>query len=155
MTAAVARPGRRMPSAARIAEYWEDRFADGSGPFVVDWGEPSCFGCDRMVRAFSTRYLERAHLVDRCRDGLDGEQNLVLLCGLCHALMPSFGPGEGDEALAWVLRGGATPTIIMRVRAMGLGDELSADDLRDAVHAVIAQLGVEVGLRRAAEVGGG
>jgi hypothetical protein len=107
------RPQR--PKLARIWDivtYWEPQ-----GVFPILIGEPACFACEirvplppenewgnqkRWDRA--SRWLERGHLVNRCRDGLDGVQNLVPLCHRCNKLMPIF--GDGPSAIAWVLRGG-------------------------------------------------
>jgi hypothetical protein len=54
----------------------------------------------------SSSYLERAHLITRVFDGLDGPQNLAPLCGSCHRYQPSFEPGQEQEALDWVVAGG-------------------------------------------------
>jgi hypothetical protein len=48
---------------------------------------------------------ERCHLIDRVLGGLDGPQNLVLLCRACHGQMPSFAPEDEMAALAWVVGG--------------------------------------------------
>lgn len=61
---------------------------------------------DRPVKCWrccSSGCLERAHLIDRSRDGLDGPQNLALLCASCHKMMPSFGPGEEDAAREYAM----------------------------------------------------
>jgi len=74
------RPRRKTPSVKRIAEFWEcetDR----------------CCKCRGFFKG-----LERAHLVDRCYGGLDGVQNLALLCWECHGMMPSFKPEREDDA---------------------------------------------------------
>jgi 5-methylcytosine-specific restriction endonuclease McrA len=76
---------------------------------------PHCFRCGetfmldgpvspRYQWDNSAGYLERAHLVDRSRGGLDGPQNLMPLCHRCHKAMPSFDPGEGPDAIAWIRR---------------------------------------------------
>lgn len=88
------RPPRKYVKHTKIVEYWAGRglLSDGM------W--PACMGCAHGVDDWSR--LDRAHLVDRCRDGLDHEPNLSLLCGRCHKVMPSFGPDEGDAAIQWV-----------------------------------------------------
>lgn len=134
-----ARPKRKMPSLTKIVEYWEKRFPI-DGLFLVDWGEPACFGCNRMAPAFSPRYFERAHLVDRCRDGLDLESNLVPLCGACHAVMPSFGPKDGAAAIEWVHKGGMVPLVIARAQAMGVTSDSSLEEMSAAVEDVIRDL---------------
>lgn len=82
---------RKMPSAEAVAAYHETQgnLRDGL------W--PACFGCAGGKDSWGE--LERAHLIDRAFGGLDGPQNLVLLCWRCHREMPSFRPG--DEAFAW------------------------------------------------------
>lgn len=69
-TSTLARPGRRMPTAVKIARYWL-----GAGPFAVDMDRPACFGCGQ--REAEWRHLERAHLIDRMCGGLDHEANLA------------------------------------------------------------------------------
>jgi hypothetical protein len=104
------RPGRRMPTCWAIADYWADR-----DEFDVDLDEPHCFRCGKVAPSGEDddidlrwkragNYLARAHLVDRYPYGLDGCQNIVLLCGACHDDMPCFQPAEkaGEAAIAWV-----------------------------------------------------
>lgn len=83
------RPKRRMPSMKRLLEYRNIK-------------EPHCQKC---LVPMPVDHLERAHLIDRCYDGLDGAQNLAALCGWCHKQMPSFYNGDEDEAMRWL----ATP----------------------------------------------
>ncbi len=110
------RPSRRMPKLWVIASYWAEHGTFGE---VYLSGAPYCFGCRKHVPVRrivfktpverwnkSSLLLDRAHLVDRWNGGVDGPQNLVPLCYACHKLMPSFGPGEGQEAIAWVQAGG-------------------------------------------------
>lgn len=87
------RPGRRMPTLSRIAAYH-------GLP-----AEPACVRCKWVApcgtwRAAS-RYLERAHIIDRVFDGLDGPQNLAPLCHGCHKDQPIFRPGDEVAALRW------------------------------------------------------
>lgn len=93
------RPPRRMPPAHRVAAFW----AAQDGPFIVDHSVPQCFRCGIYVSEW--RVLQRAHLVDRWAGGLDHEANLVMLCALCHRVMPVFLPGEDERARRWVLNG--------------------------------------------------
>lgn len=80
-----------MPTMARIAAWW-------------NLGGPECFRCGWTRRGWTwaDNALQRAHLIDRCRGGLDLEPNLVPLCEPCHRTMPPFGPGEEAGALAWL-----------------------------------------------------
>lgn len=48
-----------------------------------------------------TKYLERAHIIDRAHHGLDGVQNLAIACVLCNRYGPVFTPDLEDYALAW------------------------------------------------------
>jgi 5-methylcytosine-specific restriction endonuclease McrA len=91
------RPGRRMPSIKKILAYWE-RLSDN--PFEIHPATPACFRCGLEVDQWN--WLERAHLVDRWLGGLDNEANLVMLCRLCHRLMPMFEIGQVADALEWV-----------------------------------------------------
>jgi hypothetical protein len=119
-TPAWSRPYRREPRLAVIVRYWHER----GDPFPLDdddLSSPHCFGCCRLVPARlydpadaqavrwdkSSACLDRAHLVDRCRGGLDGPQNLVPLCLRCHRVMPMF--TDGMAAISWVMLGGYRP----------------------------------------------
>jgi hypothetical protein len=124
------RPPRRMPSVWVVAGYWSPLgiFAE------IDLWEPGCFACgmdpspdDRYSAADGPRerwlgvggYLHRAHLVDRRHDGLDGPQNLVLLCDGCHKWMPSF--RDGREAIRWVRAGSVLLQLARRIAAREAG----------------------------------
>jgi hypothetical protein len=71
-----------MPTTTRVAAHWG---AD----------KHRCMRC-------GARRPDRAHIVNRCDDGLDGPQNLWLLCPGCHAEMPSVGPQEVAYAWRWL-----------------------------------------------------
>lgn len=116
-TPAAARLRRAEPTLPVVARYWWER-GDMFPMDAADYATPHCFACCLIVprRAYAmtdtvsvrwdraSRWLDRAHLADRCRGGLDGPQNLVPLCLACHHRMPSF--GSGWDALAWALGGG-------------------------------------------------
>jgi hypothetical protein len=89
------RPPRRMPSAQKIAKYWQ-----GRDTFPLASDRPRCWRCGHVVEKWN--HLDRAHLVDRFLGGLDHEPNLAMICILCHKLMPMFEPEHGQEAIAWV-----------------------------------------------------
>jgi len=102
-----------MPPLWTLARYWAGRLGYSDDDLAV----PFCFGCGTEMpykkRAPAQQRwneaagrLERAHLVDRWCGGLDGPQNVIPLCSLCHRLMPTFGIDQGDAALAWVTEGG-------------------------------------------------
>ena len=86
--------------------------------FTLSTEWPECFACARHAPADenatprqrwngASRYLDRAHLVNRSDDGLDGPQNVVALCKLCHRGMPPFrGYDEYPDPITWVQRGG-------------------------------------------------
>lgn len=102
------RPKRSMPSLWKIAEYWLARSV-----FEVDPVQPHCFACrtevpyagDTSKKRWNSacRWLQRAHLVARVFDGLDGPQNIAALCDLCHRFQPD---DDGARAIAWIQRGG-------------------------------------------------
>lgn len=105
---------RTMPRMWKIALHWHDH-PDVFGEVDLD-DVPYCFRCLREVsqakRATprdtwnaASRQLDRAHLVDRAADGLDGPQNMVPMCRQCHAVMPLFEAQDADEAVHWVLAG--------------------------------------------------
>ncbi len=58
---------------------------------------------DECWRCCAVGPVERAHLVDRTGSGLDGPQNLALLCDFCHRLMPTFRFDQGDKAIAYAM----------------------------------------------------
>lgn len=111
------RPPRRLPDLWAIVRYWAERDTFGDIREV-----PHCFGCGKIVAGisagpapeirwnFASGLLERAHLITRSKDGLDGPQNLVPLCPLCHKMMPFFDVGDEHAAIKWV-RGGGRFTI--------------------------------------------
>ena len=84
---------RRMPSMRRIAAH----HGLGQDPYCVVCG----YGPPASTWMAASSYLERAHIIDRCFDGLDVEANLAPLCGSCHRSQPIFEPGDEERALAW------------------------------------------------------
>lgn len=79
-----ARPPRKMPTMKAILRY------HGL------WEVPACVRCGLVDTA-----IERAHIIDRCDDGLDNCANIAPLCRWCHAGQPIFKPSETTKALAW------------------------------------------------------
>jgi len=91
------RPRRRYVRHAHIAAEWglddDDRQCMACGDGVDEWNE-----------------LERCHVVVRHAGGLDGAQNLWLLCRPCHRgcrvrgwqSMPDFLPGQEEAAEIWL-----------------------------------------------------
>jgi len=108
-----ARPSRQMPVARKIAEFWH---ACGA-PFTVDLDDPACFGCGYRPSAWDR--LERAHIVARVFDGLDGVQNLMLLCSPCHYLQPDSDP-TGLLAWVYVVTGGWVGVALRQVNGSDL-----------------------------------
>lgn len=103
---------RRMPSVQAIHEYWCLERPDDAWQWFGqgDVGEPSCYACGywhelgrlpKEAEEWTWKGWQRAHVIDRCRGGLDGVQNLTLLCRECHRIMQSYGPGDEEAALAW------------------------------------------------------
>lgn len=88
------RPVRRVqPSIHTVTAWWAEH------PGVFDVARPECFRCTIPGHLIS---LQRAHLVDRIRGGLDHEANLAVLCHYCHVQMPSFGNGQWIDAVTWI-----------------------------------------------------
>lgn len=110
--------GRNMPSLTRIVKYWStDRNAavfPNLESHGIGWGEPFCFRCGWLaplpeqpktkVWIHATGWLDRAHLVDHFLGGVDGPENLVPLCTICHRRMPELFH-ERDKAIAWINEG--------------------------------------------------
>jgi hypothetical protein len=114
------RQPRRMPTCSQIAVYWAER----GEPFRVYLDSPECFGCRRAEDDWAQ--LQRCHLVARSLDGLDGPQNLVLLCDWCHHHQPD-GDLSGRAAVFFVLMGG---WVGMAIRLSKYSD-LSLDEFDD------------------------
>lgn len=108
-------PGPRVTASIHaIVDYWAEADPPQLHSHFIGWGEPFCFGCGWLApvrdantekalpRAWQTasQWLDRAHLQDHCLGGPGEPANLVMLCHLCHAGMPSFA-SRGD-ALQWV-----------------------------------------------------
>lgn len=100
---------RSMPLIDKIVQYWrEEEDTSWLASSYIGWGEAFCFGCGWLPPvpdgsrswASASSWLERAHLQDHVIAGDDSPANLVMLCHLCHDLMPCF--DDRDEALAWV-----------------------------------------------------
>lgn len=85
------RPSRRPPSIDQIAEHW-------------NLPSDECWKCG------DEGPVERAHLVDRFEyetgAGLDGVQNLALICFPCHKRMPATMPDQWVDAMIWAGLGG-------------------------------------------------
>lgn len=77
------RPPRRMPTTKTIAR-WHGL------------PDETCWRCGRAGE------VERAHVVDHCYGGLDGPQNLGLLCCRCHRRMPPIDPDDWRFGLVYV-----------------------------------------------------
>ena len=93
------RPNRRMPSHKAIYDYWTEQDNE-----LLGQEEPGCMACHSVVvdDIHPSRWgglLDRAHIIDRADYGLDGPQNLMLLCKWCHSRQPSFQP----ESFSWQL----------------------------------------------------
>ena len=102
-----------------IFNYWKNKviLSDGSivesveggidtmndpAPVVYDWGEPSCWACDRPVKNLpitedlkilwthpkTKSLLNRCHIIPRLLGGKDKPSNLFLMCSECHSLSP-------------------------------------------------------------------
>jgi hypothetical protein len=117
----------RLPAKWAIASYWAGR----DDWFDVDLEHPHCFACglhgghpedepDPAARWNLAGRLERGHIVNRARHGLDGVQNLVPLCGDCNHFMPVFSVEDDEEATAWIFAGGFMGDVERRLEAQGL-----------------------------------
>jgi hypothetical protein len=117
------RPGEKLPHMWKIVCYWVRRLE--TSPFVVDLEVPHCFRCGIIPNFINGTLayqwgatggmLEKGHLVNRARDGLDTVQNLVPLCRFCNVHMPIFGVEHGTDAVAWVAAGGGPGRVAARM----------------------------------------
>ncbi len=102
------------PTHGQIVQYWiaAERAGIPHPWGWFDWGEPGCFACglydpdapawddawkesDYRIRALWNahhHYLDRCHVIPKCRGGSLDPSNFVLLCSECHRVSP-----EGDE----------------------------------------------------------
>lgn len=105
------RYGTDLPSKSEIFDHWKDAF-----PFVVDWGEPSCWACgwywngrydvkdskagmDKIYAAWERTPLHRCHIIPRSLVGDTKPSNLFLMCLECHDLAPNT--TDRDIFLRW------------------------------------------------------
>lgn len=83
-----------MPTLRSIARHWG-----------MEDGPARCYRCG-ITRPHWTwdgnGGIDRAHIITRCYGGLDDVQNIIPLCIACHRMQPGFGPGDEDEAMAWM-----------------------------------------------------
>lgn len=63
---------RTMPTKAKIVTHWNLTYNQ-------EFTSKNCWGCGGNAQT-----LERAHLFAKCKGGLDEEDNLILLCRICH-----------------------------------------------------------------------
>jgi hypothetical protein len=122
----------RLPSRWAIALYWAEMGADAWFDVCIE--APHCFACGVDGGGRSPFFsgdeplnqqwdlalrLQRGHIVNRARGGLDAFQNLVLLCRFCNKNMPVFRPEDEDDAVAWINNGGAAGAIEARLAPGG------------------------------------
>jgi hypothetical protein len=117
---------RKYKTHSKIARYWMQWEIDNKQvpPFGdFDWGEPSCMACkysneeweaktearkhklnmenlDHVSWTWNDTTLERCHIVPRYMGGSDDVENLVLMCGKCHAQHPDW--AEPEKTFAWM-----------------------------------------------------
>lgn len=104
-----------------IFDYWKDKAILESGEIVdgrdvpsekyvrimIDWGEPSCWACDKPILTTYEengnsagdlskiwndtkvkKHLNRCHIIPRTKGGDDIPSNMFLMCSTCHAKSP-------------------------------------------------------------------
>lgn len=93
-----------MPSIEEILGYWVSEPDDDLDQFlaVYEDDEPHCVGCKQEFPEWSSKYLDRAHIVNRCYGGVNEPYNLTLLCRPCNRAMPKFAADQDAEAAVWV-----------------------------------------------------
>ena len=77
---------RTMPTKAKIVEHWNAKYDE-------DFSANYCWGCGHKCN-----YLERAHLLAKCEGGTDEENNLILLCRICHVAIQEHVSNTIEEA---------------------------------------------------------
>lgn len=109
-----------MATAKSIVNYWREHAAD-LGLHQNDLENPNCFACGSMPSAvfeyidhatvfgqgapqvleWSERTrLQRAHIVAKSLGGADVENNILMLCDLCHKESPDI--NDRELVLRWV-----------------------------------------------------
>lgn len=117
---------RKQVNTFKIFDFWKDKaitkdgkividspeYRDISIPVVEDWGEPSCWCCNKPVNVYKMRgyetalslknfkaiwnyskvseYLQKAHIIPFARGGSNEPYNFFLLCQRCHENTPDF-----------------------------------------------------------------
>ena len=113
-----------VPSHKVIFDYWKDKCITDKGevkiegeydyknsiPVVIDWGEPSCWGCGKDVYIKNPKYdsdldnnlgaiweykevkskLERCHIQPSALTNNHQPSNIFLLCNDCHKDSPDY-----------------------------------------------------------------
>ncbi len=117
---------RKNVETFKIFDFWKDKaitkdgkividspeYRDISVPVVEDWGEPSCWCCNKPVNIYKMRgyeaainsknfkkiwnyskvseHLQKVHIIPFARGGSNEPYNFFLLCEECHKSSPDF-----------------------------------------------------------------
>lgn len=90
-----------LPTKKKIKEYWSRKVVEMK-PNTFDSVEQLnsgdyCFACGVVTNG----YTERAHILARSIGGSDTEDNLHLLCDICHKASEML---DGDEYVDWFVK---------------------------------------------------
>lgn len=91
---------KKAPTHYAIFNYWKEEKLSNGQPVIVDWGEPSCWACDKPVSIGSKKQLtecnysaiwnsvgsrlEKCHIIPKALGGSYEPKNMFLLCSKCH-----------------------------------------------------------------------
>ena len=128
---------RKMPKRSVIAKWWREHYHEEwpDMPQALDWDEPMCWGCgwppsgcdtrDTFAQRWNAVPLTRCHLKDHWEGGPDTPENIVLMCHLCHSVMPPF--NDRDEALRWVREADKRAPVVAAVREAAATEPWAAE----------------------------
>ena len=166
---------RKNVSHFSIFDYWKDKAILENGKvvnikdamagnikyqmIVYDWGEPSCWGCDKPIVSKYEKErgdevdskltwndpkvkseLQKCHIVPRAKGGEDTPSNLFLMCSKCHEQSPDT--VNASSFFRWVYDQRTTHT-------MGF---LSPKVICEKVQEMLARRGVRVTLEEVSKV---
>ena len=141
---------KSMPTKAQIADYWKDKKLPNGLPVVVDWYEPSCWACGMWVHNpregefikqgkfneiwnDSIYKLERCHIHPKALGGSNDEDNLFLMCSICHEDSPDT--TNRDLFLNWVanrtLDDALKNSVIYKINEQLIGLDISLEEFND------------------------
>lgn len=173
----------------KIFEYWKDKFINEDGsitteplrtdgcnksiPVIFDWGETSCWACDKPFITHKektgeykktndyksiwsdpdyTSEVERCHIIPQALGGKDEVSNLFLMCPKCHELSPDT--SNPSSFFRWVYNQRKTHCmgqLMPKEIADKLNSELEQRGIKGGLSAILDLLGKDADYHKAKE----